>query len=75
MPPLHEICEGPIEGLRLPVRAWQVLRRESITTIAQLRAVADRIHLFEGIGAKTAQMIRAELARVAALDQGQSPHP
>jgi DNA-directed RNA polymerase alpha subunit len=76
MSPHHyEIREGPIEGLRLPVRAWEVLRRENITTSGQLRAVADRIHLYEDIGAKTAQVIRAELARIAALDEDQSPHP
>jgi DNA-directed RNA polymerase alpha subunit len=68
-PHLFEIREGPIEGLRLPVRAWEVLRRENITTIGQLRAVADQIERFEGIGAGTARVIRAELARVASLEE------
>ena len=61
-----ERWEGPIRGLRLPLNAWDVLWRENIATMEQLRALADRVHRFEGIGAKTAQIIREELARVAA---------
>jgi endonuclease III len=55
---------GPIRGLRLPFQTWEALRREDITTIDQLRAMADHIHTLPGIGPKTAQLIRDELARV-----------
>jgi hypothetical protein len=64
----YEDGKGPIRGLRLPPNAWDVLRRENITTLAQLSAVADRIERFPGIGGKTAQVIRAELSRVALLE-------
>jgi len=69
---LFEICAGPIRGLRLPLNAWNVLYRERITTIEQLRAQADRIHWLPGIGAKTALAIRVELGRIALLE-AQSP--
>jgi hypothetical protein len=36
----YETCEGTLEGLYLPCLAWDVLRREDIQTIDQLRAVA-----------------------------------
>jgi DNA-directed RNA polymerase alpha subunit len=68
----YEVREGPIPGLRLPLNAWKVLRRENITSLDQLRAVAEEIERFEGIGRKTAQAIRAELTRLAASD-GQPP--
>jgi len=49
-----------------------VLRRENITTMSKLRAVADRLERFEGIGSKLAQAIRAELARIEQpSDKGQ----
>jgi hypothetical protein len=57
---------GPIRGLRLPFDAWEALRREDITTLDRLRAMADQIHTLPGIGPKTAQRIREELARVTA---------
>jgi hypothetical protein len=62
---------GPIEGLNLPYATWAVLQRNDITTLDQLRAVADHLERFEGIGAKTAQIIREELARLAPSNQGQ----
>jgi hypothetical protein len=67
-------CErtGPIRGLRLPHNAWLVLHRENITTIDELRAVADKLKGFEGIGPKTTLAIRVELDRVALLE-AQSP--
>jgi hypothetical protein len=68
MPQDYEIRLGPIEGLSLPSSTWKVLRRENITTLDQLRVVADRIELFEGIWSETAQVVRAELARVTTLD-------
>jgi endonuclease III len=61
-----ERFEGPIRGLRLPLNAWDALRGESITTIGQLSAVADRLETLPGIGPKTAHLIREELARVTA---------
>jgi hypothetical protein len=69
---LFEICGGPTQGLRLPLNAWNVLHREGITTLDQLRTKADRIERFSGIGAKTALAIRVELGRVALLE-AQSP--
>jgi hypothetical protein len=65
----HEPYRGPIQGLRLPHNAWIALRRQNITTLDQLRAVADRVHRFEGIGPKTAQIIREELARVGPSEE------
>jgi DNA-directed RNA polymerase alpha subunit len=67
--PQDEPIAGPIEGLRLPARTWKVLREENLTTLDRLRAVADRLDRLEGIGAKTAQTIRAELACVAVLEK------
>ncbi len=58
---------GPIRGLRLPFEVWEILRTEGITTIDRLRAMADHVHTLPGIGPKTAQRIREELARVTAL--------
>ncbi|WP_414471405.1 hypothetical protein [Microvirga sp. M2] len=49
-----------------------MLHSEGVTTLEQLRAVADKIHTLPGIGAKTALAIRVELGRVALLD-AQSP--
>ncbi len=65
-------CPGTIAGLVLPPRAWHVLRREKITTLTKLRAVADRLEQIEGVGPVTARVIRAELARVASADEGSS---
>ena len=67
--PQDEPILGPIEGLRLSARAWTALQRENITTLDRLRAVADRLDRLEGIGAKTAQTIRAEFTRVVALEK------
>ena len=64
MPLFYEACKGPIDGLSLPHNAWEVLRRENIETLDQLKAVVDRLEQFEGIGPKTARVIRRELARV-----------
>jgi hypothetical protein len=48
------------------------LQREGITTLDELRAAADQIHQFEGIGLKSAQVIRDELARMAQPEEQQS---
>jgi hypothetical protein len=66
---------GPIRGLRLPLNAWTAFEREGITTLDQLRAMADRLHWLPGIGPKTAQVIREELARVTACEENRSPPP
>ena len=66
MPRHFETCGGPIEGLYVPRLAWDVFDRENIQTIDQLRAVADQLERFEGIGPITARVIRQELDRVAA---------
>jgi DNA-directed RNA polymerase subunit F len=60
----YDLRAGPIEGLNLPYATWVVLRRENITTLDQLRTVADHLEQVVGIGPKTARMIREELARV-----------
>jgi len=61
--------DGPIPGLRLPLYVWIILQRENITTLDQLRSVASNIEqVVPGIGIKMARVIRAELARVAALE-------
>ncbi|GEO18648.1 DNA-directed RNA polymerase subunit alpha C-terminal domain-containing protein [Microvirga aerophila] len=65
---------GPIEGLRLPARAWGSLRREGITNLDQLMSMAYQIDQFPDIGAKMAQVIRAELVRVMSLNE-QTPNP
>ena len=56
----YDTCAGPIEGLYLPPIAWEVLQRENIHTIDQLRANADRLEQFDGISAGMAHMIRLE---------------
>jgi Holliday junction resolvasome RuvABC DNA-binding subunit len=48
---------------------WTVLESDNITTLDQLKAVADRIERIPGVGSKTAEAIRAELARVMASEQ------
>jgi len=58
------IREGPIPGLRLPLSVWNVLKRENIRSLEQLRAVADQIERLERIGRWSARIIREELARV-----------
>jgi hypothetical protein len=65
----HRYQEGPIDGLRLPPNAWDVLRRENITTLDRLKAVARRIERFDGIGSKTARAIREEVARATCRDE------
>lgn len=47
---------------------WGVLRREKIATLDALEAVASQTHWVPGIGCRTARVIRAELARVAAME-------
>jgi DNA-directed RNA polymerase alpha subunit len=65
---------GPIEGLRLPTRAWRALRREGITNLDQLMSVAYQIEQFPGIGAEMAQVIREELVRVMSLKEQTPKH-
>jgi hypothetical protein len=69
MPRFYSTCAGPIEGLYLPPIAWEVLRRENIGTIDQLRAQADQLEQFDGIEARMAQVIRQALAHFAPSDE------
>jgi hypothetical protein len=66
---LHETCEGPIEGLFLLPSTWEVLHRENIETMTQLRAMAGWIEQIPGIRLEAAQLIRGELARMKSLEQ------
>ena len=68
MPHFYSTCPGPIGGLYLPVSAWDVLRREDIGTIDQLRVHADRLEQFDGMEARMAQVIRQTLAHVASSE-------
>jgi DNA-directed RNA polymerase alpha subunit len=64
------VCKGSIPGLLLPQHAWNVLEDANITTVGQLREIADRLErLIPGVGPKTAEAIRAELARVSVADE------
>jgi CRP-like cAMP-binding protein len=63
-------CAGPIKGLSLPLSVWNALSEEGITTIDQLRAVADDLEQIPGIGVKLARITRDELARVSSPDEG-----
>ena len=60
----HDVSDGPIGGLRLPLSAWAALDRAGITTLDQLRAQVHRIQRFDGVGPKTALLLKQELARV-----------
>lgn len=64
---INQSYYGPIRGLRLPHNAWQALQNAEIGTLDELKAAADRIERLPGVGPKTAQVIRAELGRVALL--------
>ena len=44
-----ETYAGTIEGLYLPYLAWEMLYRESIGALEQLKAVAGRLEQFAGI--------------------------
>jgi hypothetical protein len=68
MPQFHEICSGHIPGLRLPFSTWRALAADQILTLAELIAVADGIERSPGIGTRSAQLIRLELARIAGED-------
>jgi hypothetical protein len=77
MPQFYSTCAGPIEGLYLPPIAWQVLHREDIGTIDQLRAHADRLEQLDGIEARMAQVIRQALAHFAPSEElpaGKKPY-
>jgi len=61
---------GTIPGLLLPRRAWKALAKEGVRSLAELVAVAERLHILPGIGCKTAQLIRAEIVRLHLRDRG-----
>ena len=64
-----DVGEGPIGSLRLPLSAWAALDRAGITTLDQLRAQIGRIQRFDGIGPKTARLLKQELARLDSTAQ------
>ena len=66
---VNQSYHGPIRGLRLPQNAWQALQNAAIGTLDELKAVAVQIEQLPGVGPKTAQVIRAELNRVALLQK------
>ena len=68
MPHFYDTCAGPIEGLYLPPIAWEVLRRENIQTLEQLRANAHQLEHFDGIGPEMARMIRVALVYTTPLE-------
>jgi hypothetical protein len=59
----YEKHPGPIEDLRLPLRVWNVLRRENIRNLDHLKAVAGRIDRFDEIGPTMARIVRQEITR------------
>jgi hypothetical protein len=69
MPHFYDTCAGPIEGLYLAPIAWEVLRRENIQTLDQLRANAGQLEQFDGISDRTAELIRLALAYVAPFEE------
>jgi hypothetical protein len=69
MPHFYDTCAGPIGGLYLPAVAWEVLRRENIQTLDQLRENADQLEQFDGISVRMAQVIRLALAYVAPFEE------
>jgi hypothetical protein len=77
MPQFYSTCAGPIEGLYLPPIAWEVLQRENIGTIDQLKAQVDRLEQFDGIEARMVQVIRQALAHFVPSDEqplGKTPY-
>jgi hypothetical protein len=66
---VNQSYHGPIRGLRLPHKAWQALQNAEIGTLDELKAVVVRIEQMPGVGSKTAQVIRAELDRVALVEK------
>jgi len=65
----NERWEGPIRGLRLPLTVWNRLADEGITTFDQLKAIVDQLERLDKIGPKIAQVIREELAHMAAPEE------
>jgi len=61
----NERWEGPIKGLRLPLIVWNTLMDEGITTLDELRAIADQLERLPGIGSKMAWVTREELVRAS----------
>jgi hypothetical protein len=69
MPRFHSTCAELIRELDLPAFVWEVLQRENIRTIDQLRAQAERLEQVEGIEPRMAQLIRQELTRAAQAEE------
>jgi hypothetical protein len=66
MPLFMTPAQAPLSSISAPI-AWEVLRRENIQTMDQLRAQADRLEQFDGISDRMAQVIRLALAYGASL--------
>jgi hypothetical protein len=69
MPHFYDTCAGPIEGLYLPPIAWEVLERENIQTLDQIRANAHQLEQFDGISIRMAQVIRLALAYATPFEE------
>jgi hypothetical protein len=69
MPHIYDTCAGPIEGLYLPLMAWDVLHKENIQTMDQLRANADWLEQFDGVSVRMARVIRLALSYVAPFEE------
>jgi hypothetical protein len=68
MPHIYDTCSGSIRGLYLPPGAWDVLHRENIQTLDQLRMSAGQLEQFDGVSVRMAQVIRQALADVKPSD-------
>jgi hypothetical protein len=56
---------GHIDGILLPKWIWNTLAKDGIETIEQLARIAARIErVVPGIGQRSAEIIRAEVARI-----------
>ncbi len=68
MPYIYDTCSGLIRGLYLPPGAGDVLHRENIETLDQIRTSADQLEQFDGISVRMAQVIRQAPADVTPSD-------
>lgn len=70
MPQFCDSCAGPIPGLYLLPVAWDVLHRQSVRPLEQLRAKVDQLEELDGIEARIAQVIRQAPAHLALSEDG-----
>jgi hypothetical protein len=69
MPHIYDTCSGSIRGLYLLPDAWDVLHRENIETLDQLRASADQLEQFDSNSGRMAQVIRQALTEVGPSEE------